>query len=59
MILSATRYALLLSTLLLVLPAAAHEGHGMPGSSHWHSGDASLYLFLAVFAGAAWLARRK
>ncbi|ACB33347.1 hypothetical protein Lcho_1078 [Leptothrix cholodnii SP-6] len=56
---SATRCALLLSTLLSALPAAAHEGHGLPGISHWHSGDASLYLFLAVFAGAIWLARRK
>ncbi len=56
---STARYALLLSGLLPALPAAAHEGHGLPGSSHWHSGDASLYLFLAVFAAAAWLVRRK
>jgi hypothetical protein len=54
-----TRYALLLSSLLLALSANAHEGHGMPGASHWHSGDASLYLILAVVAGAVWLSRRK
>ena len=54
-----TRYTLILSSLLLTLPAAAHEGHGLPGASHWHSGDASLYLWLAVAAGAMLLSRRK
>jgi hypothetical protein len=26
------------------LTALAHEGHGLPGASHWHAGDALLWL---------------
>jgi hypothetical protein len=40
--------------------ALAHEGHGMPGESHWHSTDA---LGFAAAIGAAlvlaWWSRRK
>ena len=35
------------STLLLLAVAGyshAHEGHGLPGLSHWHAGDALLLL---------------
>ena len=40
--------------------AAAHEGHGLPGASHWHAGDALLFVGLgAVVALSLWLARRK
>jgi hypothetical protein len=38
--------------------AQAHEGHGMPGLSHWHAGDVAL-LLAAVGAVGLWLARRK
>jgi hypothetical protein len=38
----------------------AHEGHGMPGDSHWHATDA---LGFAAAIGAAlvlaWWSRRK
>jgi hypothetical protein len=38
--------------------AAAHEGHGLPGPSHWHAGD--TLLLLAGVALVVWtLARRK
>jgi hypothetical protein len=38
----------------------AHEGHGLPGSSHWHATDVmGLVLVLALAAGAAWWIRRK
>jgi uncharacterized iron-regulated membrane protein len=38
--------------------AQAHEGHGLPGLSHWHIGDVALVL-AAVAAAGLWLARRK
>ena len=38
--------------------AQAHEGHGMPGLSHWHASDVLLALG-AVAALGLWLARRK
>jgi len=40
--------------------AQAHEGHGLPGTSHWHADDTLLFVTLAVVAAAGlWLARRK
>jgi hypothetical protein len=39
--------------------ALAHEGHGLPGTSHWHAGDALPWLGLAVVAAVAWFSRRK
>ncbi len=46
--------------LLLAGTAAAHEGHGMPGSSHWHASDLLLPLLVAALAGLGWwLGRRK
>ncbi len=50
-----------LSTLALLGGAGlawAHEGHGLPGLSHWHIGDVALVL-AAVAAVGWWLARRK
>jgi hypothetical protein len=38
----------------------AHEGHGLPGLSHWHADDVLVWLAVAAVAGAGlWLARRK
>jgi len=34
------------------LPALAHDGHGLPGESHWHASD--LLGFVLVVAAAAW-----
>ncbi len=46
--------ALLLST----SPAWAHEGHGMPGISHWHSSDAFGFVGIAaVVALAVWFSK--
>ena len=40
--------------------AQAHEGHGLPGASHWHATDAlGLVLVVALAAGAWWWTRRK
>jgi hypothetical protein len=40
--------------------AQAHEGHGMPGTSHWHATDVvGLVLVVALAAGAWWWIRRK
>ena len=49
------------STLVLIACAGlaqAHEGHGLPGPSHWHAGDVALLLAIVGAAGL-WLARRK
>jgi hypothetical protein len=50
-----------LSSLLLGLTAAAqaHEGHGLPGTSHWHSTDVIGYVLAACIAGALWFTRKK
>jgi hypothetical protein len=40
--------------------ALAHEGHGLPGASHWHASDAlGFVVVLAVAAGLVWWSRRK
>lgn len=40
--------------------AQSHEGHGLPGASHWHATDVlGLVLAVAVAAGAWWWTRRK
>ena len=49
------------STVMLAAAAGlaqAHEGHGLPGPSHWHAGDVALVLAAAVVAVGLWLARR-
>lgn len=55
--------ASLLSAALLslgvTLPAFAHEGHGLPGSAHWHSTDVIGYLLAAGIVALLWLNRRK
>jgi hypothetical protein len=33
--------------------ASAHEGHGLPGASHWHASDVLLPLLLAAAVGLA------
>ncbi|MDP4300812.1 hypothetical protein [Leptothrix discophora] len=43
---------------LTAFNAQAHEGHGMPGLSHWHAGDSALWLVGAALAAGLWLARR-
>ena len=37
--------------------AQAHEGHGLPGLSHWHAGDVALVLAAVAVVGL-WLAWR-
>ena len=41
------------------LPAHAHEGHGLPGTSHWHAADVWLMLAAAVVVALLVWARRK
>jgi hypothetical protein len=51
-----------LSTALLGLMttvAHAHEGHGLPSASHWHSTDVIGYVLAACIAGALWFTRKK
>ena len=43
--------SLLSSSAVLAATASwAHTGHGMPGESHWHSGDAAVFFVLALGA---------
>jgi hypothetical protein len=44
---------------LLAGTAQAHEGHGLPGTSHWHAGDTLGLLLLAALAAGLWLFIRR
>ena len=38
----------------------AHEGHGLPGQSHWHADDVAVLLTLVAVLGLGrWLFGRK
>jgi hypothetical protein len=50
----ALRTILALSALSASTLTWAHEGHGMPGVSHWHDTDVWAFVALAALAGAAW-----
>jgi hypothetical protein len=39
--------------------AHAHEGHGLPGGSHWHAGDMALLLAGVVLVVWAVASRKK
>jgi hypothetical protein len=56
---SVKKSSALLATLLLPLQGAlAHEGHGLPGVSHWHPTDiVGLLLAAGLVVLAIWLAR--
>ena len=55
-----TRASALVALLaLLPLAASAHEGHGLPGTSHWHATDTLGLLLVAVLAAGAWLLNRR
>ncbi len=55
-----TLHTLVATALLATSAAQAHEGHGLPGSSHWHASDTlGLLLVVVLAAGALWLGRRK
>ncbi len=48
------------AALLTTTAATAHEGHGLPGASHWHATDVvGRALVVAVAAGAGLWIRRK
>lgn len=51
--------AALLTSSALIAPALAHEGHGLPGASHWHATDVIGYALAAVIGAALWFTRRK
>jgi hypothetical protein len=52
-----TRISALALSATLSASAFAHEGHGLPGASHWHSTDAIGYVLAAAIIGALWLTR--
>jgi hypothetical protein len=43
----------------LALAASAHDGHGLPGVSHWHASDTLGLLLVVVLAAGAWLFSRR
>lgn len=48
------------STTLVSTAVHAHEGHGMPGFSHWHGTDVLGFAAIAgVVIGLVWLKGRK
>jgi len=51
--------ASLLTLTALSGTALAHEGHGLPGASHWHSTDTVGLLLVAGVAAAMWFTRQK
>ena len=51
---------ILTAGLLAVQTAHAHEGHGLPGISHWHSTDVLGFIAVAaLIAGVIWFKGRK
>ena len=51
---------ILTAGLLAVQTAHAHEGHGLPGISHWHSTDVLGFVVVAALsAGVIWFKGRK
>jgi hypothetical protein len=56
-----TTRASALAALLALLPlaASAHEGHGLPGPSHWHATDTLGLLLVVALAAGAWLLNRR
>ena len=55
-----TKYlAVLLSGAATHFGALAHEGHGLPGSAHWHATDTLGFVGLAVVAAAVWYINKK
>ena len=51
--------AALLTLTALSHSALAHEGHGLPGLSHWHSTDVIGYLRAAGIGAALGFTRKK
>ena len=50
-----TKYlAVLLSGAATHFGAFAHEGHGLPGSAHWHATDTLGFVGLAAVAVIVW-----
>ncbi len=51
-----TKYlAILLSGAATHFGALAHEGHGLPGSAHWHATDTLGFMGLIAVGVAVWL----
>ena len=51
----------LMTAALATLPlmATAHEGHGLPGASHWHASDTAGLLLVMGAAAGLWLFNRR
>jgi hypothetical protein len=46
---------LFLTSAYAALPAWAHEGHGMPGLTHWHASDVlGFAIIIGLIAAAIW-----
>ncbi len=55
-----TKYlAILLSGAATHLGAFAHEGHGLPGSTHWHATDTLGFVGVALVAVLVWAINKR
>jgi len=54
-----SRLAILLSGALTHWGAFAHEGHGLPGSAHWHATDTLGFLGVALVALLVWAINKR
>ncbi len=51
--------AILLSGALTHGGAFAHEGHGLPGSTHWHATDTLGFVGVALVALLVWAINKR
>ena len=55
-----TKYlAVLLSGAATHFGAFAHEGHGLPGSAHWHATDTLGFVGVALVAVLVWTINKR
>lgn len=52
-------FAILLSGAATHFGALAHEGHGLPGSAHWHATDTLGFVGLGAVALAVWFINKR
>ena len=52
-------FVILLSGALTHWSAYAHEGHGLPGSSHWHASDTLGFVGVVLVAAVVWFINKR
>lgn len=52
-------FVILLSGALTHWGAYAHEGHGLPGSAHWHASDTLGFVGVILVIAALWFIHKR